>query len=202
MKKTIFIFLLLLNLLIFTSCSQYLEVSSLEEYSIKASRNGGYSSISLDKPDCFLLDSSFIEKYNYVDGGFFWREADLFFSFFNVKDVKPEIVILHLKYDKEIYDNAKNEMLNKILPYNDKFYFYNDYVFYENFNYIYEYKTRNFPETFTMACYNDRLNTLDFIGFDYYIGSNYPSKEILDDIDGNWKLFIDTYYEEYYDFNI
>ena len=202
MKKTIFIFLLLLNLLIFTSCSQYLEVSSLEEYSIEASRNGGYSSISLDEPDCFLPDSSFVEKYNYVDGGFFMRGADLFFSFFNVKDVKPEIAILHLKYDKEIYDSAKNEMLNKILPYNDKFYFYNDFVFYENSNYIYKYKTRNFPETFTMACYNDSINTLVFIGFYHYEGSSTPSLQYLKDIDKNWKLFIDIFYGEYYDFNV
>ena len=55
----------------------------------------------------------------------------------------------------------------------------------------------DFPYWFTMACYNDKNNTLIFLGMcDTYHTIN----KKFDDLTENWTEFIDTYYGDLYDF--
>lgn len=105
--------------------------------------------------------------------------------------------MLALKYDEVIYEDAKQTMLEKIKPYGDKFYQYNDYTFYVNSWLSF------FHEHFTMACYNDENHTLIFIGLysGTLAGPSCLEEKYLEDIEGNWKDFIDQYYGAYYDFS-
>ena len=164
MKKIICVLLVIFVSLGLASCYTDLEENSLEEYIDQINRNKcGYGSKSINDPELFLPSISFFQEYNYIDGGFYWREDDPMRGTFTT-NVRPEIALLYLKYEEDIYYEAKQEMLEKIKPYNDKFYLYNNYVFYENSNYIDFSSTRRFPKKFTMACYNDENQTLIFIG--------------------------------------
>ena len=102
---------------------------------------------------------------------------------------------------KEALYNAKEFMLGKIEPYNNMFYEYNNYVFYENSNFI-NLHYRDFPEWFTMACYNDVNYTLIFIGFDSgtLAGPSCLDKKYLENMEDNWISFLEQYYGECYDF--
>ena len=62
---------------------------------------------------------------------------------------------------------------------------------------------RNFPRKFTMACFNDDINVLIFIGFYSYIkfGSSIFEEKYLNNFEENFTSFIDQYYGEYYDFS-
>ena len=54
-----------------------------------------------------------------------------------------------------------------------------------------------------MACYNDENHTLIFIGLSSgtLAGPSCLEDKYLEDIEGNWKDFIDQYYGAYYDFS-
>ena len=126
------------------------EENSLEEYIDFINKNKcGYGSTSINNPQTFLPSISFFQEYNYIEGEFYWREDDPLRGLFTT-DVRPEIALLYLKYEEDIYYEAKQEMLDKIKPYNNEFYLYNNYVFYENSNYIDFSGTRRFPKHFTM----------------------------------------------------
>lgn len=203
MKKITYSILLILIIFGLTSCCQDLEKNSLDEYISCISKNKcGFSSKSIDYPDYFLPSSSFLDDYNYLEGNYYWRQDDPLRGLFTTK-VQPEIVLLYVKYDENTYHNAKEFMLEKIKPYNNKFYIYNNYVFYENSNRIKLEGTRSFPKDFTMACYNDENYTLVFIGLysGTLAGPSCLNKKYLNDIENNWNSFIDTYYGKYYDFS-
>ena len=203
MKKIICVFLVLFVCLGLTSCYTDLEENSLEEYIDFINRNKcGYGSTSIDNPQFLLPSISFFQEYNYIDGSFYWREDDPLRGTFTT-DVRPEIALLYLKYEEDIYYEAKQEMLEKIKPYNDKFYLYNNYVFYENSNYIDVFGANSFPKSFTMACYNDENQTLIFIGLDSgtVAGPSCLEEKYLEDIESNWEDFIRQYFGQHYDFD-
>ena len=202
MKKIINIVLISMCIMFLSSCYQDLEISSLDEYVAQISQYKiGYSSVEIDDPDYFLPSRTFIQDYDYIEGKYYWREDDLLRQLFTTK-VNPDISFLCLQYDENTYYNAKEFMLKEIKPYGNKFYEYNNYVFYENSNFInyHPIQERLFPEWFTIACYNDVNYTLIFIGFN----SNGPScieKKYIDDIDNNWSDFLEQYYGEFHNFN-
>ena len=202
MKKLACLLLILSCLFGLTSCSwlnslfeSTIEYSSLEDYIIKVKRyHGGNSDLELDHPEFFLPSASFFDDYRFIDGGYYTREASL-----GTIDDPPEVSILYLRYEEKIYLAAKEYTLEKIEPYGDKFYPYNNYVFYENSNFIALKQRRDFPEYFTMACYNDTNYTLLFIGF--YVLYFSDENEHFYDIENNWESFVDEYFGEYYDFS-
>ena len=203
MKKIICSIAILLYCFGLTSCYQDLENSSLEDYIIHIDKNDfGYSNSEIDHPAYFLPSNSFLQDYSYLEGNYYWRENDSLRGAFTA-NVNPEISLLCLKYDKAIYQDEKEFMLKEIKPYNDKFYEYNSYVFYENSNFISFKESRSFPQHFTMACYNDENCTLIFMGLysGTIAGPSCLNEKYLEDIDSNWKAFIEQYYGEYYDFN-
>ena len=196
-KKIICIVLCTVVLSQLVGCYQDLEKHSLHDYIEQINKNGvGFSSVEIDRPDHFLPSLTFIEDYQYIDGSFHWREDDPFRGVFTSK-VHPEVSMLCLRYDVETYYQAKEYMLEAITPYGDEFYIYNDYVFYENSNFI-ELRGRQFPEFFTMACYNDEKNTLVFIGMysGTLAGPSCLDDRFLSDIKENWADFIETYYTD------
>ena len=93
-------------------------------------------------------------------------------------------------------------MLTEIEPYDNNYYEYNDYVFFENSNF-HKLLNRSVPKHFTMACYNDTICTLIFLGMDSLTmsGSYCLEDKYLNDIEGNWNSFIDQYFGEIYDFS-
>lgn len=185
-----------------SSCYQDLEEESLTDYIIYINRNEhGYSSVEIDHPDYFLPSLTFIQDYKYIDGKYYWHEDDPLRGLFTT-NVNPEISILCLQYEEIIYYKAKEFMLEKISPYSDNFYEYKNYVFYENSNFI-NLHYRDFPEWFTMACYNDINYTLIFIGFysGTLAGPSCLDEKYINNFDENFTSFIDQYYGEYYDFS-
>lgn len=203
MKKVVCTILMAINILSFTGCYQDLENNSLEDYIMRINKNKcGYSSVEIDHPDYFLPSNLFLQEYNYTEGSYIWREDDPFRGLFKI-NVRPEISFLGLKYEENIYYNAKQFMLKEIPPYLNKFYKYNNYIFYENSNFIDLKGTRRFPECFTMACYNDENYTLIFIGLysGTLAGPSCLEEKYLNDIDNNFISFLDTYYGELYDFS-
>lgn len=206
MKRVIVIILLIACCINLVSCNYTyfdLEKTSIDEYMDLVNKSHiGHSDVEIDHPKYFLPSNMFLTDYAYLEGKYYWREDDMFRSLFTT-DVRPDISFLCLRYENEIYNKAKEFMLEKIRPYGDKLYVYGEYVFYENANFIEFKNTRNFPERFTMACYNDSCNTLIFIGMysGTLAGSSCLEDRYLNDIDNNWISFIDTYYGEIYDFS-
>ena len=115
---------------------------------------------------------------------------------------KPYRAQIVLKYSDEVYLDAKSFVLEKIWPYEDKLYFYNDYNFYINLNFMMHFlpnEAPKIPKWFTMVCYNDHNKFISFLGF---CGAHLKlENKYLDDFFGNFESFIDEYYGEYYNFN-
>ena len=103
------------------------------------------------------------------------------------------------KYSKEIYPEAKTFMIKHIEAYDDTRYLYGNYCFYENLNYIIQKNRRHFPTAFTMAGFNDNLNTLVFLGFQD--GYQHRDEKYKTNIKEHWASFIDEYYGKYHDFS-
>ena len=197
MKKVLIVLCLFMFGLFFVGCYQDLQRDNLDEYIYRAEKGGGYSNMGLDDPNRFLPTTTFFGDYDYIEGKYAWRQDDLLRELFQ-KDVHPEITFLYLRYEEEVYINAKQCMLENMEPYNELYYEYNDYIFYENSNFIEQEGVRTFPEYFTMACYNDEECALIFIGFDAYTKSN---KKYVNYLKNDFPMFIDTYYGVYHDFN-
>lgn len=204
MKKFILILLIVYSGLMLVGCYQDMEKTSLEEYISFVKKNKfGFSNSGIDDPKYFLPSPTFIEDYSYIEGGYYWYKADSKRGLFTT-NVRPEIAILYLKYDENIYFEAKSTMLTNIKPYNNVIYEYNNYIFYENSNEInITQGSRNFPKDFTMACYNDTNYVLLFIGFESatLAGPSCIDEKYINNIEENWTSFIDQYYGKYYNFS-
>lgn len=203
MKRLASIILIMMCSLFVVGCYQDLEKNSLDEYVLQINQNKiGFSSVEIDHPDYFLPSLTFIQDYDYIDGKYYWREDDPLRGLFTT-NVNPEISFLCLQYDETTYNNAKAFMLEKIEPYNNKFYEYNNYIFFENSNAI---KLRSsssrIPEWFTMACYNDKKYSLIFIGLysGTLAGPSCLDIKYLENMEDNFISFLEQYYGEYYDF--
>ena len=202
MKKIIEFVLISMFIGLLSGCYQDFEKTSLDEYILQINQNKiGYSNVEIDRPDYFLPSTTFIQDFDYVEGKYYWREDDPLRGLFT-SNVNPEISFLCLQYDESTYYNAKEFMLNAIIPYDNKFYECNNYVFYENSNFI-NLHYRDFPEWFTMACYNDEKYTLVFIGLNSgtLAGPSCIEKKYIDDIDNNWTDFLNQYFGVCYNFN-
>jgi len=187
--------------------------NSLEDYADVIRRNTGcyYSSYGIDDAGYFVPTSTFLDDFPYVDGTFVWRLDAAFMdrhSSESLTDLFPEITLLAVTYEEQVYREAKQCMLDVIPPYDDTRYIYGRYVFYENANYIeqevklYGERVSWVPLGFTMACYNDERHTLVFIGMESFAKGDYCIPDIYQsDIEHNWVPFIDRYYGLYYDFS-
>ncbi len=183
-----------------TSCDQKIYYDSLDDYLTKIKKSGlGYSSLEIDDPKHFLPKFNFIVKFEYMEGKFFYEDF---------KGVDKAFLLL--KYDQKNYSDAKeysiSDLSNLDLTSKNNF-VYNDYYFYENMAHPKYYgngKNGNidengdnkfFPTWFTMFCFNDKINTLIFMGY-FNVISNEEKNKILND----WEYFLTYYYGQFYDF--
>ena len=194
MKKVVTFVLALSMMLTLTSCDMFddsVRFDSLGDYIKPDEKLCPRSNFSIDRPDYFLPSETFITDYAYICGEYHYYD-----EFKITSRTRPHICILVLRYDRQVYSDAKAYMIENIPDYNDLRYIYGDYIFYENANFVEGYGNRYFPRWFTMACYNDTKQELVFIGLYGTVDQKYK-----DDPQGNWVSFIDTYYGEYYDFS-
>ena len=184
MKKIISVFLVIVLLILCTSCGEDFYKDSLEEYK---KRTAGYSKVEIDSPSHTLPSATFITDFNYIDGKYRFYEPLLLSS-------EASISLLWLKYEPDTYSEAKEYTLKHLPMYGDFLYTYGDYVFYEN-EIFYRLKEngRSFPECFSMVCYNDVENSLIFIGY-------YDEDAKASDVE-DWCAFIDKYYGKYHKFS-
>lgn len=202
-KKMICGILLIACVITLTGCYNDLEETSLNDYIASINKYSvGFSDVEIDLPDFFLPNSTFIEDYDYIDGVFYWRADDSLRGLYTT-NVRPEISLLALKYDENVYIEAKSFMLEKISPIDKELYAYNGYIFYQNPNFIKFWGEGRFPQFFTMASYNDEKHTLLFIGMYSwtFAGPSCLEDRFLNDPKGNWEEFIETYYGDIYDFS-
>ena len=184
-----------------TSCIQfdetYIFVQSLDEYIERINKyERGYSNFEIDLPEYFLPSPTFFEDYKYTKGYYYYfGDESLFVDF-----PKPNTSLLVLEYDEKTYEQAKEYMLEKIKPYNNTRYIYDNYSFYENSNFINLRKERGFPTWFTVAGLNDEKRALVFLGFHTSTSSVLPNGRETD-MEEHWTSFIDEYYGKYYDFS-
>lgn len=205
MKKIICILLIIVYLFGLTSCYSDLEKNSLDEYINCIKKNEcGFSSTGIDDPKYFIPYISFLDDYQYIEGGYYWHEEDPIKGCFG-KKMSPEIAILYLKYDSDVYCSAKKSMMENIKSYSDNLYIYNDYTFYENFNHSrFDDIDETFPKDFfMMSCYNDEKYILMFIScYSGTIeGSSCLEDKYVENINDNWDDFLEEYYGQYYDFS-
>ena len=204
MKKIVSIVLLLIMLCILLTGCGVSEIKSLDRYKEWVSETTfGFSEVEIDHPKWFLPSYTFLDDYIYIEGNFYYYSTeDLHFLI--DKDFMPDRSLLTLKYEADIYLQAKQCVLNNIPVYENKYYNYGNYQFYVNKNFMdtfdYTAPARPIPEWCTMVCYNDENNTIGFLGF-YKSSYHQLPEKYINDLENNWTSFIDEYYGEYYDFS-
>ena len=192
MKRLFLIVLTIFTCLsVFCSCHYQKSREGLDYFYNK--RNQGETDSSYNMAQDTLLTVEFLEKYPYADGNYYYAYEETLFS----KEV--DRAFIWLTYDNEIYSQAKQECLetrdaeNADLDGKKAFGF--------TFNTKYEFgpnETNKFPYYFTAFGYNDKKNTLIFIGFFGGRTSNKEREEVeiaKTDLEG----FIKNYFGEWYD---
>ena len=131
-----------------------------------------------------IYDTSFVNKYPYINGNFYFGSTSLL----NFKSSYYEKALLYLQYDAENYVLAKHDVLENTNYSTDIHFSCYGFEFYENFEYRYG-TGFSFPEDFVMLSYNDTTRTLLFIGFSGMTGH----KLVLD----SYVAFADFLYKEF-----
>ena len=199
MKKLLSTFLIIIFLFSLTGCYQDFYRDSLDDYIGEVCAHAvGFSDVEIDNPQYFLPSLSFFDDFAYVEGDYVYYEADPLREIFHLGR-KPEIALLTLTYEEQIYSAAKQYMLDEIPSYDNVLYAYQSFSFYENANFVRMKEERRFPEHFTMAGYSDEKHMLVFLGF----YQSYPGRAEVyrTDIKENWVGFMDEYFGPYYDFS-
>ncbi len=188
MKKILYIFVLLFNVLLLSSCD--------EEYSEGFEHITEHGSeIELDMGTLHFYNT--FKEYNYIDGNYYFYE----------KIFDSEKFLMYFKYEEEDYWKAKEYLFENFSLWDEPIKEYNDYIFYLNTYYVdykdlpeinenYDYWYYGFPEEFQTYCYNDRTSTLMLIG--YWNGSNKEERLLAKDEFGK---FLESVFGKYYDFN-
>ena len=201
MKRVIAIILLLVTLsFLLTGCDE-VEINSLDKYKERiADHEFGFSDVEIDHPEYLLPSKTFLEDYPYLEGSFNYYDGGYGMYLFLPKDkYKPDRVLIVLKYDENVYLQAKQSTLDNIPIFEDRIYSYGPYKFYINQNFMDRFENPNsLISRCTMVCYNNENNTICFLGF---TASYQLPEKYINDLENNWTSFIDDYYGEYYDFS-
>ena len=189
MKKIIFIFVILLNAFLLSSCGQVIYSEGFDHIS-----DGG-SSINLYMGTTKFYNT--FKEYNYIDGNYYYYD--------NFWD--SEKVVLYLQFEEEDYWKAKEYLFENFNLWDEPIKEYNDYVFYLNKDYVdysgnsetnkyYDYWYYGFPDEFNTYCYNDRNFTLMMVC--YWARSKRKERDLAKDEFGK---FLEAAFGKYYDFN-
>ena len=197
-NKTIFV-IVVLSLCLLTSCAVFqpspLYVNGLENWRAEESNVGLNQHL--------FPNEQFITQFTYIDGNYHYND--------DCKIFKPsvETSLVYLKYDSELYLEAKQYCLDNMNLSKNNIAEYNGYVFVENLSLPEEYEclqngeNLRYPAFFTMFGYHDSLETLVFIGFHSSATTSY-GREVYDKIElakTDFGAFLTEFYLQYYDFN-
>ena len=201
MKKLSLIISVFLLLFLLCSCTneskecnkiynRILEVNGIDNFK---NNEGNY------ELNVYLLPTDdFINRFDYTDIDYHYREH--YESYVDFVGYEKSIVVI--KYEEEIYEQAKQfcfEEMNLSETYTLK---YNTNVFIENIelglaqNRYSEDFVYTFPKRFNMLAYNDSLNCLIFLGF---YCPDYTNEEAMLIIK-NWGQFLNHHFSDVYDF--
>ena len=152
--------------------------------------NTMYEDFGLDK---LLHDRSFLDKYSYTDGNFYYYGGFLATS----------RSLLYLKYNDETYLSAKEELVaNSVCS--DFSFNYNGFIFKRSLfvepdsPYKETVKFEGLDNFFHMIAFNDEKRTIVSIGYCTSDKEALHGRDIKTDLD--FAKFIETYYLEFYDF--
>ena len=186
-KRLVLIFVILLMLFSVVSCDSY-ELRGIEKY------NWANSSMGISSR--LLPDREFHNEFEYVDSEYYYTYSGM------VKNFK-ESELMYLRYEKNVYEQAKQKALDSIKISDEYKYSYKGREFYLNLNGydLPELSMDNsqfeFPYWFNMMSFDDKSNSLIFIGF--YAGPvdnlSEKDREILCSEVG---LNIQTFFDEYF----
>jgi len=197
MKKLVLVMLVLICVC-FVGCYYDVEKTSLDEYIIEINEQEfGFSEFEIDRPQEFLPTKTFITDFEYTEGKYYLHEED------TIKPKKerkaPHTAFLMLKYNNDVYEEAKQVVFENIPVYRQQLYYIENYCFYVNVNFMDEFPevNKDLPKWFTMVCYNDANSTLIFLGFYDFLRID---EKYYTDFYSNFESFIITYYGEIYDF--
>ena len=133
------------------------------------------------------MPESFMEKFEYLGGDFFYYGYDDFAHW----EKGTERALLYLDYSEEVYCDAKACLSDEMNLDMEQDLVYGGFSFHVNLEH------NQFPTFYTMVGYNDEKHRLMFIGF-YAKVESYPEVEYaLTD----FGVFLETFFGEYYNFN-
>ena len=180
MKKTVcMIFCLVLLLMNLNACGESFSVQGFDNYSENHSSYGITG---------FLLNGEKLwEKYDYIDGDFFYSHKT---EDFLPKPIR-ETCLIYITFDNDVYDEAKEFVLSNIeRPEQDVW--YNGYYFCEERIGYYTQDHINFKR----VAFNDNKRTILFIGF--WLDPTQEDQQILSMYrDGNIQPFLEVYFPMY-----
>ena len=186
MKKYI-AFLLCISTVLLCSCSS--------EYSVDGYENFQVSHSHYELNNCLLPTEDFAEMFQYNNIEYYYREKYKSMLEFVEKS------LLVIKYEKSIYELAKEYCLQNMQLADSHYIEYNGYVFIENIKLAIaqdRYGTLNdFPALFNMFSYNDNLNCLVFMGI---YCPNYTSDD-AQNVRANWGDFLEKHFSDIYEWD-
>ena len=191
MKKIIAVCLCLLCIFPAVSCAPY-EKHGLSNY------HPMDSNFEITQQFFPTENSDFLDMFDYVWGDYHYYESPLTI----IKSPYAKAIAV-LKYEQNVYWEAKQYCLDHMYLSSTNIKEYNGYMFSENLAFAKENdsledgENTDFPGWFTMMAYNDSLNTLVFIGF-YCTYDDDPDAAYAETDFGK---FLDIFFSEYYDFN-
>ena len=154
----------------------------------------GPSEINVD----ILPSDDFIEKFEYVDAQYSFREC--YDGWWDFSADEKSIVVF--KCDENNYIAAKEFCLKEMNLSETYTLNYNGYVFKENIATAIRYDAysddgvHSFPQRFNMFAYNDELKTLVFFGCYFSEYSNDDATLII----SQWGEFLNTHFSDVYNF--
>lgn len=191
MKKTIAFVILLVLLFTLCSCETY-AYDGIEK--IESLKNQTEYELNF-----YLLPSDdFLERFKYVDADYKYRAE-------YKTHISPGGIdrsFLFVEYEPEMYVQAKDFCLQKMMLSDTNILEYNGYTFIENYELEAkehpDYKMHYFPHWFNMFAYNDANHRLVFIGL-YTVEHNADDHQEVCD---NWGNFVEYYFGDIYDWSI
>ena len=145
-----------------------------------------------------LPTDDFVNRFDYTDIDYHYREH--YES--NIDFVGYEKSIVVIKYEENVYEQAKEFCLQEMTLSENYILEHNGYVFKENVELAIEqdrYRedfVYSFPKRFNMFAYSDSLNCIIFLGF---YCPDYTNEDAMLTIK-NWDQFLYRYYSDVYCF--
>lgn len=191
--KKILCLLLVCSSLLMTSCGKTIKKTGINFFNYDDSEYGISN---------FLIPPGFLELYEYKNAGYyFYSQTDSIYEKTKNECFCYDQTLMCLKYDESQYILAKSYMFDNMSLNLQEEYRYGAYIFYENMSFVNYLKIKSvkygrFPYQYTMAGYNDEINTLLFLGL--YCADGFTNIDIFP---SDFEEHVLTMYKEIYNFD-